>query len=381
MALSTYDYNRRRRKKRHNWTFEIITAFIVALTICCAYAGAIGPQTFFGAPFMVLAFIPMLILSLVFLVIALFARRWIAALVVVFGFVATAPIIKMFVPMNTIDTAPPMPADPKLVLKVMTYNALSFNYNESGLNAKPSESMRLILDNNPDVVLLQEGGAVGVEWNEIPSIKPYMDEIKQKFPYCYQSGEGLNIMSKYPFTTQAVGESQHSRTLLGYNRNQSSHVARVYDLQLPSGKQLRLVDFRLQSYHLSFGKNMDVRVSPDVKPSAIERMRRSFVLRSDNASVVRQAVDESPANVIVCGDMNDVTTSHVYRVIKGEDLTDAWADVGRGYAHTFNRHHLPFRIDHVLYRGDVRAVAATRLKGGSSDHYPLMVSFDIDITK
>lgn len=381
MALSTYDYNRRRRKKKKNWAYEIITAILVVLTICCGYAGAVDPQSFFGAPFMVLAFIPMLILLLVFFVIALIKRRWLAALAVVFGFVATAPIIKMFVPLNTVDTAPPMPADTRLILNVMTYNALSFNYNEADLNAKPSESMRMILDANPDVVLLQEGGAVGVEWQEIPSIKPFMDEINKKYPYCYQSAEGLNIMSKYPFTTQAVGESQHLRTVLGYNRSQSSHVARIYDLQLPNGNQLRLVDFRLQSYHLSFGKNMNVRVSPDVKPSALERMRRSFALRADNAAVLRKAIDESPANVIMCGDMNDVPTSYVYRVIKGDDLNDAWAEVGRGYAHTFNRHHLPFRIDHILYRGDLRALSAKRLTGGSSDHYPLMVSFDIEKTK
>jgi exonuclease III len=85
--------------------------------------------------------------------------------------------------------------------------------------------------------------------------------------------------------------------------------------------------------------------------------------------------------VIVCGDMNDVPTSRAYRLLVGDDLIDAWKDVGRGYAYTYNRHHLPFRIDHVFYRGGIRAITAERLKGGSSDHYPLMVTFDIDITE
>ena len=149
-------------------------------------------------------------------------------------------------------------------------------------------------------------------------------------------------------------------------------------LGLREGKQLRIIDFRLQSYHLSFGKNMSVRVSPDVKLSAMERMKRSFALRDENAVELRAAIDTSPANLIVCGDMNDVSSSHVYRLIKGNDLIDAWADVGRGYAPTFNRHHLPFRIDHVFYRGDIPALMAERITGGASDHYPLMVTFDID---
>ena len=125
---------------------------------------------------------------------------------------------------------------------------------------------------------------------------------------------------------------------------------------------------------------MNVRISPDVKPSPLERMKRSFSLRGKNAEAIRQAIDDSPDNLIVCGDMNDVTTSHVYRVIKGHDMTDAWAEVGNGYAYTFNRHHLPFRIDHILYRGDLQALDAQRIAGGSSDHYPLMVTFNLSTT-
>ena len=108
-------------------------------------------------------------------------------------------------------------------------------------------------------------------------------------------------------------------------------------------------------------------------------MRRSFQLRNEDARALRRFIDASPANLIVCGDMNDVPSSHVYRVIRGNDLADAWVEVGNGYAHTFNRHHLPFRIDHILYRGDLVAVGAERPKGGTSDHYPLMATFDIDI--
>ena len=107
-------------------------------------------------------------------------------------------------------------------------------------------------------------------------------------------------------------------------------------------------------------------------------MKRSFAKRGKDAAELRKAIDDSPANVIVCGDMNDVPTSYVYRVIRGKDLRDAWYDVGMGYAYTYNRHHLRYRIDQVLYRGDVRALEAERVIGGSSDHYPMMVTFDID---
>ena len=370
---------RNRRKKPINRTFEVVVAVLAVLLVCCAYAGAIDPQRFILAPFLGLAFMPILVLLALALICALIWRRWIAVAVVIVSLMATAPIIKLFMPLNSSDEAPPVPADPTMILKVMTYNVLSFNYNEPNLSAEPSATMRLILDANPDVVLLQEGTPGGVEFEGITSIVPYLAEIKKKYPYCYYGNEGLNLMSKYPFTTQLLGMPQHERSPLGYNRNGLSYLARAFDLQLPSGKQIRLVDFRLQSYHLSFGKNQVVRVSPDVKPSRLERMRRSFALRDENATALRKAIDDSPANLIVCGDMNDITASHVYRVICGNDLKDAWAEAGNGYAYTYNRFGLCYRIDHILYRGAIRAIDAERLKGGSSDHYPIMVTFDMDI--
>ena len=53
--------------------------------------------------------------------------------------------------------------------------------------------------------------------------------------------------------------------------------------------------------------------------------------------------------------------------------------MGSGYAYTYNSHNLLYRIDHVLYRGAIKALKAQRYKGGSSDHYPLMVTFDLDV--
>ena len=378
--MTQYSHNHyRHKKKRVSRVFEIITAVAGVFMICCAYAGHVNPTSFFPAPFMVLAYMPMVIVMSLLLLAAIVWRRWIAVLTVLLSLTLTLPVMKLFIGMNSTDNIPPSPAEPELLLKVMTYNVLSFNYNEpASRNSKPS--IKVILEANPDVVLLQEGGAAGLEWEDIPSVKSYMSIVRSRYPYLYSSPEGLNIISKYPFTTQPLCDPQYTRSALGYNRETTSYLARAYDLQLPSGKQLRLVDFRLQSYHLSFGKNPNIRISPDAKPSAIERMRRSFALRGDNAESLRKALDDSPANVIVCGDMNDVSSSYVYRVICGDDLKDAWAETGRGYGHSFNRHNLPYRIDQIFYRGDIRALESKRIKDGSSDHYPIMTTFDIEIT-
>lgn len=379
MAYQSHDYRHyRRKKKKPNRTIEILAVIAAVLTVCCAYAGRINPESFLPAPFLMLAFMPMFIVTLALMLVALLWRRWFSLLPLMVAVAAVFPVTRLYLPFNTSETAPAIPAERTSMLKVMTYNVLAFNYNDPALSSVPSATMRLILDADPDVVLLQEGAAGGLDWADMQSVAPFMGEIEKRYPYRHAGSDGLAIMSRYPFATHPVGEPQHMRSPLGYNRDMTSYIARYYDLQLPDGKQLRLFNFRLQSYNLSFGQTKHVRVSPEVKPSALERMRRSFTLRGDNATQLRAAIDASPDNVIVCGDMNDVPASHVYRVIRGNDLRDGWCDAGNGYARTYNRHHLCYRIDHVLYRGNLLAIAAERLTGGSSDHYPLLLTFDID---
>ena len=209
MARSTFDYNRRRRrKKRHNWLFEILVALFALILVICAYAGKINPSSFFAAPFLTLAYMPMLLLVPIVFLISALCRRWIAVLTVIVAFVATLPVFKLYVPLNNAEELPPMPADTTLLLKVMTYNVLSFNYNEPDKAAAPSPTMKLILDANPDVVLIQEGNPSGISWNEIPAIQPYINQVNARYPYCYNGVEGLNIMSKYPFTARSIGQEQ-----------------------------------------------------------------------------------------------------------------------------------------------------------------------------
>lgn len=92
--ISTYDINKkyRRRKKRHTWKYELFTALFAAVLILCAYAGKINPSGFFPAPFLTLAYMPMLIVALLFLLVTLLCRRWLAALVIIAAFVLTLPV-------------------------------------------------------------------------------------------------------------------------------------------------------------------------------------------------------------------------------------------------------------------------------------------------
>ena len=91
---------------------------------------------------------------------------------------------------------------------------------------------------------------------------------------------------------------------------------------------------------------------------------------------MRKLIDDSPGDVLVMGDMNDTPGSYAYRTVCGDDLRDAWAEAGFGPTYTYHDHHLYVKIDHILYRGNMKLLSCRRDKEGESDHYPLVAVFE-----
>ena len=78
----------------------------------------------------------------------------------------------------------------------------------------------------------------------------------------------------------------------------------------------------------------------------------------------------------MAGDFNDIQGSYALRTILGDgDMHDAYAENAFGPTITYHGNRFYFRIDHVLYRGDMEAVDIERGDTPSSDHYPLLTTF------
>lgn len=82
--------------------------------------------------------------------------------------------------------------------------------------------------------------------------------------------------------------------------------------------------------------------------------------------------------VIVLGDMNDVWGSGSLSILKDANLKDAWWEGGFGYGATIHR-PLPYRIDHIMYSGDMNLIDI-KIKDakGLSDHDALVADFKIN---
>ena len=246
----------------------------------------------------------------------------------------------------------------------MTMNVTQFNWSKG---ESPSKNMRYILDEDADIVVIQEG-LLYYSYEGLVTVKPMLQELYKKYPYRKKQYFDVGILSKYPF--EEVKSPVLAQDTLGY-------FIKAWDVDAPGGN-LRVVSMHLSS--LRFTGNDSQLIESMNTPSGRKNRIRSVAQKLDvgfrsharQAKAMRQLLDETPGDVLVMGDMNDTPGSFAYRTVCGEDLRDAWADTGFGPVYTFHDHHMYVKIDHILYRGDMKVLSCRCDKKGESDHYPLV---------
>ena len=335
---------------------SIIVSFVL---LFAAYGGRVDP-TIWTLPSLASLALPVVTLvALVVLALLLLFRQWRAAVVIVGALLLSWPTLRLISPFNLIQSKSD---ENKTQLSVLTMNFRQFNWMRG---SKPSESLRYILDQDADVVAIQEG-LVDFSFEQLKPVKPMLKELYKKYPYRKKHFYDVGILSKYPFTE--VKPSPLEQDSLGY-------FIKVWDVEAPGGN-LRVISMHLSS--LRFTHNDSKVIESMNVPSNRKKRIKSVANKLDVGfrSHVRQAQAIRPGDVIIMGDMNDTPGSFTYRTICGDDVRDAWADTGFGPTYTFNAHHLYVKIDHILYRGDMKALSCRRDKAGDSDHYPLVAVFE-----
>lgn len=359
-----------------------ITVLVAVLLVASAWGGMVNPHNTHVLPLLTLALPIILVANVVVMVAWLAAMRWRYALICFAAIVlAWLPVRSVF-PINLFAGDIPQGASS---FKVMTFNTMNFGpYDPS--NHSPSLSMRYILDQDADFVLLQEGSQER-DYLKLSNVVMMRDELVAKYPYHSDGYHDVMILSKYPY--KVLSDSMLKRT------NNSPHAvagsyqvfARAFDIELPGDKQLRIINVHLHSVGLDQSdKDLYMKITENemqgtkselktIKNSLLDKLMASYRNRSAEAVQVRNLLDQSPQNVILCGDFNDTPASYTYRTIMGNDMRDTFTECGNGFAHTYHDNRFYFKIDHIMYRGSLDAVAWKRDKSGDSDHYPQVATF------
>lgn len=341
-------------------------AIVAAFTLLfAAYGGRVDPNVWTLPSMATLALPVVAVVALVIMALLFLFKQWRAAVIIMCAFFLSWPTLKLLTPLNF---SRPEAHDDKIPLKVLTMNVTQFNWQKGN---QPSQSMRYILDQNADVVVIQEG-LLYFPYERIATVKPMLKELYKKYPYRKKEFFDVGILSKYPFTE--VSSPILQQDTLGY-------FIKAWDVDAPGG-QLRVVGIHLSS--LRFTRN-DSRILDSMnKPSGrkkrirsvTDKLGTSFVSHARQAHAIRQLLDETIGDALVVGDMNDTPGSFAYRTVCGDDMRDTWVESAFGPTYTFNAHHLYVKIDHILYRGNMTLRSCWRDKAGDSDHYPLVAVFE-----
>ena len=155
----------------------------------------------------------------------------------------------------------------------------------------------------------------------------------------------------------------------------STNLALHTDIQLDS-TVLRFYNCHFESYNISLsglvksiGRHTDEMVEDTGR-----KMRRGITQRPRQVEEVMKDVDECPVRSVVLGDFNDNPLSYtLYRLSRGRQ--DSFVQAGKGFGATFRPLWPLLRIDYILYPRDLHVVSYEVPKVKYSDHYPVIATY------
>jgi len=346
--------------------------FLAFATIIAAYGGMVNPDIFPAAALIAMTFPGLIVIDILVLVLLIVLRRriaWVAAVVLV----VCLPSLLNFAPLGIHGKL--SPDEKQQSFTFMTFNTLHWeDYENTDPPIVPNPSLQYVIDTDPDILCVQESTPTGVRVNK--GITPAQrDTIDRRYPYAIIDHlfPGLALYSKYPVTRVVLQDSICGTAVMAaYRVSIQGHLLTIYNLHLQS-LLLTPEDKILYSDITRRGGGADKIVA--VRDQIFSKLYNAFKFRAVQARYIRSLLDKRSGNTIVCGDFNDIPGCYAVRTIMGDDMRDAYADAAFGPAITYHKNRFYFRIDHILYRGAMRAIDMERGTDVISDHYPLTATF------
>ncbi len=238
-----------------------------------------------------------------------------------------------------------------------TFKVLTFNV--QGSNRQLERAMAWLLQQAPDIILLQET-AEGYDSRLAPLYDAYAHEDHIE--------SNVRIFSRYAILQREVIslEDEPGRLALRLLLDQAGRELAVYALHLT----------------LPLRPRAERALAEDIGPEAL--LRYDEARRNAQIRRLLALLRQESAATIVAGDFNMSDSSLIYAELAGQ-LRDAWRGAGAGAGRTWPlaeaigwpRIVRPLlRIDYIWHSDSLRATAAALGEAIGSDHLPLVVEFE-----
>ncbi|MCM1094267.1 MAG: endonuclease/exonuclease/phosphatase family protein [Lachnospiraceae bacterium] len=349
--------------------------FVAVCTVVSAYIGSVNPVAFplgqiinMTFPFWISASFVLLLVNLIV------SRRRLLWLSIAVMLICINPLVNNF-PMHILKPSVSR-EEKKTSFTVMTYNVFNFTDHQGESPSWGNRTISYIISQASDIVCLQE--AFPLLGRQSFCNKSQQDSLKSLYPYYIDmpNRAGEMILSRFPVRLLEVPSSP--------DWGSGQYTAYAAEIE---GREVTIVNCHLQSLGLTpddkalYRELTDKESKPtrnelsQAKHNIIPKLLEAFKIRAEQADSISRFLADATDNVILMGDFNDVPGSYAYRTMINAGLKDAYNSCAFGPMVTYNDNRFYFRIDHIFYRGDMRAVRIKRGNLKSSDHYPLKATF------
>lgn len=352
----------------------VTTGFLLLLTDIMSYVRpsttlyTLCPLTLFFSTFVVIIF---------FLAVYWFIRkRWIiGSFCIIMLAVSTPNMLRTYCSVPDYETV----HNPDGI-RFLSYNVHLFSWfeNEKGID-NANKMLDYIAATGSDVVCLQEF----LYHNSGTYTLSYIKEKLKSYPYSHievlshnrRVSKCIATFSKYPIVEQKAVKFD-----VPY------HGAIISAINI-KGTVYNVVNCYLKSNQLT---EQEKDLTPDyigTKPAdksaqglisrVYNKLVKASLERCNEAETVAREIEKINRNMIVCGDMNDIPASYVYRTMRGHMkdamlLTHSFPNAGV----TFHEGIYNFRIDYFFISDNIKPCEFSIDKQPMSDHYPIQLTVD-----
>lgn len=240
-------------------------------------------------------------------------------------------------------------------IRLMTYNVRLFNqYNWIKDDLIPKKIARLIKEENPDILCLQEFHPSGDSLFHYPFKFIKTTDTKKKF--------GQVIYSKFKIINQGS---------LNFKHTQNNAI--FIDI-LKDRDTLRIYNLHIESLGLNPSKENFGQAN---KEKIFNRIAQGFKKQQVQVEKIIAHQKKCKYPILVAGDFNNTAYSWTYRTLKA-DFKDSFLEAGKGFGRTFSLKGLPMRIDFIFADKILKINQHKNYSEKYSDHYPIMATIGLD---
>ena len=341
--------------------FSLLALSVAVALLLCYGALILNPAKAWLVSIFGLLYPLLLFLALLLLVVGLFRRSRLAALL----FIILLPSVFLagrYVRFKGTDGE-------EGPLKIVSYNVGLFAHKQGAGADVPrlalADSVAAFLrGTDADIICLQEfylPNAVDIQGYLATRFPGYAAEY---YVLTGQQGYAGNVtLSRRPILFKGKIDFEHSTNMALYT-----------DISLDTAV-VRIYNCHLESYNISpEGVIRSIGGEDAVVETTGRKMRHTIERRPAQVEAVVRSMKESPVHSLVLGDFNDVPMSYTYQRLKA-GRKDSFVAAGQGLSATYTKFRPFLRIDYILYPRDLEAVSYAVSKVRYSDHYPVIATY------